>query len=60
MSDDKRYKNSKIYTIRYRNDNSLIYVGSTTQPLYKRWYEHKIKCFNENNRSYNYYVYQKF
>jgi hypothetical protein len=35
------YQNSKIYTIRCRNDPSLIYVGSTTQPLYKRWGEHK-------------------
>ncbi len=34
MSD--KYKNGKIYTIRYKNDNSLIYVGSTVQPLFKR------------------------
>ncbi len=27
MSD--KYKNGKIYTIRYKNDDSLIYVGST-------------------------------
>ena len=59
MSDDNRYKNSKIYTIRYRNDSSLIFVGSTTQPLYKRWNDHKKSCLNENNKSYNYYVYKK-
>ena len=35
------YNNSKIYTIRCRTDNNLIYVGSTTQPLHKRWYGHK-------------------
>ena len=33
MSD--KYKNGKIYTIRYKNDDSLIYVGSTIQPLFK-------------------------
>ena len=31
----ERYKNGKIYTIRYRNDDSLIYVGSSCLPLYK-------------------------
>ena len=36
-----KYKNGKIYTIRYKNDDSLIYVGSTVQPLYKRWSQHK-------------------
>lgn len=35
------YLNGKIYTIRYRNDNSFIYVGSTCQELYKRWGKHK-------------------
>jgi len=49
MSD--KYKNGKIYTIRYKNDDSLIYVGSTIQPLFKRWYKHKqdlnkAKCNN--------------
>jgi hypothetical protein len=36
-----KYKNGKIYTIRYKNDDSLIYVGSTVAPLYKRWSQHK-------------------
>jgi hypothetical protein len=31
-----KYKNGKIYTIRCKNDDTLIYVGSTTQPLFKR------------------------
>ena len=26
------YQNGRIYTIRCRTDNSLIYVGSTTMP----------------------------
>ncbi len=35
------YSKGKIYTIRCHNDNSLIYVGSTIQPLNKRWGGHK-------------------
>jgi hypothetical protein len=42
MSDDNKYKNGKIYTLRNKNDDSLIYVGSTVQPLYKRLSQHKI------------------
>jgi hypothetical protein len=41
------YSKSQIYTIRNRNDNTKIYVGSTIQPLHKRFYEHKIKSKNE-------------
>ena len=33
---DERYKRGKIYTIRCRDDDSLVYVGSTIQPLAKR------------------------
>jgi hypothetical protein len=36
------YQQGKIYTIRCRTDNTLIYVGSTTQQLCKRFYQHKI------------------
>lgn len=36
------YSKSKIYTIRCKNDNSLIYVGSTIQSLPKRLGSHKI------------------
>ena len=57
MSD--KYKNGKIYTIRYQNDDSLIYVGSTIQPLFKRWYEHKSKANNEKYKAYNLLLYQK-
>jgi hypothetical protein len=35
------YSNGKIYTIRNRNDDTKIYVGSTIQPLYKRYHQHK-------------------
>ena len=33
---DERYKRGKIYTIRCRDDDGLVYVGSTIQPLAKR------------------------
>lgn len=55
MSNDNKFKNAKIYTIRYRNDDSLIYVGSTVQPLYKRLSQHKMdskKPENENRQLY--------
>jgi hypothetical protein len=35
------YSNGKIYTIRNKNDDTKIYVGSTIQPLYKRFGGHK-------------------
>jgi hypothetical protein len=35
------YENGKIYTVRCLTDKSLIYVGSTTQPLHKRMNEHR-------------------
>lgn len=37
----KDYSKGKIYTIRCRTDDTLIYVGSTVQPLSKRWGNHK-------------------
>ena len=48
---DNKYKNSKIYTIRYKNDNSLIYVGSTVQPLYKRFAMHKVHSKDPKNEN---------
>ncbi len=42
-----KYDNGKIYTIRCRLDDDLIYVGSTIQPLYKRWHGHKTKSQND-------------
>ena len=35
------YQNGKIYTIRNRNDSTLIYVGSTTTSLCLRMAEHR-------------------
>ena len=55
MSD--KYKNGKIYTIRCKNDDSLIYVGSTVQPLFKRWHQHKKNLNNEKCN--NILLYQK-
>ena len=54
MSD--KYKNGKIYTIRCKNDDTLIYVGSTVQPLFKRWHHHKTSLKNKND---NMLLYQK-
>ena len=34
------YQNGKVYRI-VCNENDLVYYGSTTQPLSKRFYEHK-------------------
>ena len=36
------YKNGKIYQILSPNTDK-VYIGSTTQPLHKRFYEHKSK-----------------
>lgn len=35
------YSKGKIYTIRSKSNPRLIYVGSTTTELSKRWYSHK-------------------
>jgi hypothetical protein len=45
-NDNNIYNNGKIYTIRCRTDNNLIYVGSTIQPLHKRFHGHKMKLLN--------------
>ena len=55
-----KYKNSKnAYTIRNKNDDNLLYVGSTTRPLYKRFMDHKQCSNNEKSRAYNMLLYQK-
>ncbi len=46
-------------TIRCREDNNLINVGSTVQPLYKRWHQHKTKHNKENDKGYNKLLYIK-
>ena len=35
------YNNGKIYTIRCKKVDTLIYVGSTIQSLHQRWAGHK-------------------
>lgn len=52
------YSKGVIYTIRCHSDTSLIYVGSTIQPLYKRWGGHKNACFDPNSGGYNMNIYQ--
>ncbi len=45
------YSKGKIYTIRCKNDPSLIYVGSTIQPLSVRFGGHKIDSKREKYKS---------
>ena len=53
------YSKGVIYTIRYKLDDSLLYVGSTTQPLYKRWGDHKKHAYCEKHSGYNMALCQK-
>ncbi len=46
-----KYNNSKIYTIRCKTDNNLIYVGATTQQLCKRWSQHKDRIDNDKYKN---------
>lgn len=39
-----KYSNGKIYTVRCLTEPDLIYVGSCTQPLTKRFSGHKSDC----------------
>jgi hypothetical protein len=56
---DNKYQNGKIYTIRNKNNDTLIYVGSTIQPLHKRFHAHKNNAYNEKCKGYNILLYQK-
>ncbi len=49
------YSNGKIYTIRCRTDETIIYVGATTQPLSVRIAEHK----RHNRTAISYFVNEK-
>lgn len=55
MRQSLNYKNGKIYVIR-NHINELVYVGSTTQPLYKRFSWHK--CSMRKVRCQNYKIYK--
>ncbi len=48
----KDYGKGKIYTIRCRTDDTLIYVGSTVQPLSKRLGNHKADSKREKCKNY--------
>jgi hypothetical protein len=49
---DKRYENGKIYVVRCKYDDTLVYVGSTFRKLKERFRGHK----NEKNCSLYKYV----
>lgn len=47
------YQKAIIYCIKYINeDNNIVYYGSTTQTLNKRWSKHKSDIKNINNKKY--------
>ena len=50
------YSKGKIYTIRNRNDDTKIYVGSTIQSLAVRFGGHKKSCNNNQKNHYKLYV----
>lgn len=45
------YGKGKIYTLRCKTDDTLIYVGSTIQPLYKRLASHKKDSNRERDKN---------
>ena len=42
---DKKYENGKIYVVKCKYDNTLVYVGSTIMTLDERFKKHKINNF---------------
>ena len=56
MNSENKYKNAKIYSIRCSIDDNLIYIGSTCQLLYKRWYDHKIASTKEHYKNMQLYI----
>jgi hypothetical protein len=53
------YQNSKLYTIRCKPGETLIYVGSTIQPLNKQMVEHRPKHNKEYGDNYTKQLYVK-
>jgi len=45
------YQDGLIYVIRCRTDSTLIYVGSTTQSLARRWGLHKVNSRTEKQKN---------
>ena len=52
-------KTGKIYTIRKKNDDNFIYVGSTIQPLHKPLHDHQQAVCNEKHKTYNTLLFQR-
>ena len=50
------YSKGKIYTIRNRNDDTKIYVGSTIQPLAVRFAGHKRDSKTERCKTFKLYI----
>ena len=48
------YQNSVIYKIQHLDKPELLYIGSTTQFI-KRKYQHKLYCMNINNNDHRYF-----
>jgi hypothetical protein len=51
------YSKTVIYKIQHNDDETLLYVGSTTN-FNNRKSQHKCHCINENDKSYNRKVYR--
>ena len=51
------YSKCCIYKIENNDDESLVYVGHTTN-FDKRKTQHKINCYNDNQKPYNFKVYR--
>ena len=47
------YKNGEIHSVRCYSDDTLIYIGSTTQTLAKRWGDHKLQYSTGNHVPYH-------
>ncbi len=55
MSQNK-FNNSKIYLIKCRWDNNLIYVGSTVKHSYERWNQYLYKTHKKIFQIKIYYI----
>ena len=51
------YSKTIIYKIQHEDDESLLYVGSTTN-FTRRKCDHKIRCINFNGKQYNEKLYK--
>jgi len=51
------FSNTSIYKIQHINNDDLLYIGSTTDFI-RRKYSHKSHCNNPNSKAYNIKLYQ--